>query len=967
MTPAQYEQLTDLFHASMEIAPDKRAAYLDQICDSNADLRRELESLLAAHDQGSAYAEKPPDDIAAGYLAQQGGNSTKLTSLAPNTRLDHYEIRSLLGRGGMGEVHLALDTRLNRKVAIKLLPSEFTRDPDRLRRFEQEAQAASALNHPSILTIHEITEVAGQRLIVTEYIEGETLRERLAQTPHQQMNLAEAIAFTTQVASALQAAHAAGIIHRDIKPENVMVRADGLVKVLDFGLAKLSQADEPQPSGNLTESGLVMGTMAYMSPEQTRGQKVDQRTDIFSLGAMLYEMLAGHKPFEGETSSDLIAAVLTSEPTPLDEIVPDAPAALWRIVRRCLEKRPEQRFQSAGDLGFALTSLISSSGSVREEEAAATNLRVNLSPRLLRQRLLVWILAGVLALAVIWLAVTYFKRPRVQLVTSRFAISPPAGAARISYPAISPDGRAVAFTASVEGKTRLWVRPLGALAAQPLPGTEDAGHPFWSPDNQFIGFFTQGKLKKIAVDGGSLTTLCDAKSGGGTWNRDGVILFAPYSASEIYRVSASGGSPMVVLKVDRSRQEEGINWPSFLPDGRHFLFSILSPERDKAGIYLGSLAGGETKRLVAADSGAIYAPSADGEGYLLFMRAGTLLAQGFDAASDQLRGEPLHVADGIEAFGQGKFEHGGFFSASNTGVLSYGSDDLGNQQLAWFDRTGKPLGSVGSPGSFQLPKLSRDEKQVAVARNDSQTRTFDIWLLDLVRGTESRFTTDPGDDHAVVWSPDGSRLVWASNREGIRNLYQKATNSSAPDELLLRSDQGSYPNDWSSDGQFILYVQVNPQASNDIWVLPLGGDRRPFPYLNTQFDENNARFSPDSKLIAYASNESGRWEVYVRPFPATGSKWQVSSHGGNFPRWRRDGKEMFYVAEGKMMAVEVKSIASFEAGAPRTLFDLQIIGGPDAPYAVSGDGQRFLVVSRLEEKQPRPFTVVLNWTAELKR
>ena len=974
MTPERYKQVGQIYLAALELESNQRAAYLGEACAGDEDLQREVESLLEYQARSGGLIDQPLLENAARAMAD-----------APTTELigqnfGHYRILSLLGHGGMGEVYLALDTRLGRKVAIKLLLAQFTTDSEGLRRFEQEARAASALNHPNIITVYEIGEIEGRRFIVTEYVEGETLRQRMASAPQRRIRLMETLEIAAQVAAALQAAHEAGITHRDIKPENTMLRNDGLVKVLDFGLAKLGGAQAgslPEAESLNTRSGMVMGTASYMSPEQARGEKVDHRTDIFSLGVMIYEMLAGRRPFEGATASDVMAAALTSEPVSLAEAAPEVPASLWRIVQRCLEKRPGQRFQSAGDLGFALKALISSSGSSLEVKAPAlpNPEKSSVMPTLLRRlssRWIAWTVTGALALGVIWLAVADFKRPTMEAQAFRGSVSLPENLTGVGSPAISPDGRHLAFTAFSEGRLSLWIRPLDLLTAKSLPGTEGAESPFWSPDSRFIGFFAQGKLKKIALADGALTTLCEANGGGGTWNRDGEILFAEFFASEIKRVSAGGGTPATVIKADRSRQEEGINWPAFLPDGRHFVFSVFGPNREKAGIYLGSLDGGEAKRLVASETNALYAPSFSGDrqaGYLLFVREGTLLAQPFDAAYGQLTGDPFSVADRVLAFGHRAYnlERRGFFSVSDNGRLIYRSHDILIEQLGWFDRTGKPLGTVGSPGRFGLPKLSRDGKQVAAPRFDSQTGTSDIWLFDLSRGAESRFTSDPGDDQAVVWSPKGSQLMWASNREGVRDFYRKTSSGGGQDELFWKSDDGKYPNDWSGDGRFILYVELNPKNANDIWVMPLSGDRRPSPYLTTQFDENFARFSPDSKWVAYYSNESGSDEIYVQPFPATGGKWKISIKGGNYPLWRRDGKEIFYMAADKLMAVEVTSGERFEAGLPKMLFDCASIRGVRGKYAVKGDGQRFLVVTRIEETGPGSFTAVLNWTADLKR
>lgn len=890
-------------------------------------------------------------------------------SLVPDTMLSQYLVLSQLGKGGMGEVWRARDTRLNREVAIKVLPTDFAHNAERLRRFEQEARATSALNHPNILTIYDFGTHEGSPYIVAELLEGEVLREQMNRGA---LPVRRCLEYAQQFAAGLSAAHEKGIVHRDLKPENLFVTEDGRLKIFDFGLAKLrpprsEQSDsEVATKRGITDPGVVMGTVGYMSPEQVRGQDADHRADIFSFGAILYEMLSGKHSFTGESAVELMNAILKEEPPDLPETSHKIPPQLERIVRRCLEKRPERRFQSASDLGFALETLSTPSGDHLTASAKAAYPSAVAKRGGWRERI-AWIGAGVFAFLSLALAVAFFNRPAMKVEAMRFSVHPPAKATSVHDPTISPDGTRLALVATTEGKTLLWVRPLSSLAAQPLPGTEGASFPFWSPDSQFIGFFAQGKLKKIALSGGPPTMLGDAPdSRGGAWSRDGVILFSPGWNMGVHRVSAAGGAAEVVTTPDSSRQENGHFWPSFLPDRRHFLYLAFGSKPDEIGIYLASLDGRERQWLLPADSNAVYAAS-EREGFLLFVREGTLLAQPFDAAERRLTGEPFRLADQIQI---NAFSEEGVFSVSENGVLVYtASGSSGSQQLSWFDRAGKSLGVIGLPGIDLRPALSPDERRVAVSRLDLQTRNADIWLLDLARGTELRFTLDAAGDYVPVWSPDGSRIVWSSNREGLANLYQKSSSGSGQDELLLKADNWKWVSDWSGDGKFILYGENNPKTQADLWILPLEGERKPFAYAQTPFNEIHGRFSPDRRWIAYTSDESGSLEVYVQAFPTPGGKWRISTNGGYEARWRRDGKELFYISgDRKLMALEVKTGGTFEPGIPIVLFDLSVAGRlRPGGYAVTGDGQRFLFVTRGEETAASSLAVVLNWTAELKK
>src|SRR5215813_1080345 len=890
--------------------------------------------------------------------------------ITPGTRFNHYEVISQLGAGGMGEVYLAEDPRLGRQVAIKLLPAEFARDSDRLRRFEQEARATSALNHPNILTVYDIGAHEGSPYIVAELLEGEELSELIKQGA---IAPRKAIDYARQIAEGLAAAHAKGVVHRDLKPENLFVTNDGRVKILDFGLAKLRPqqfgVDKDAPTQKrITDPGVIMGTVGYMSPEQVRGQETDHRSDIFAFGVILYEMLTGQRTFHGDTAIEVMNAILKEEPPEFSESKDQISPQLEMIVRRCLEKQPERRFQSALDLGFALEALSTPSSSRLQTAAVAPALteRMGAARSYGRERSIWLAVTVLLALAALGAAWAYFSRQPAKNSALRLTIIPPEKATNYGRAVISPDGRNLIFTGVSEGKSEIWLRPLDGFTAHPLSGTEGSFNYFWSPDSRSIGFFAGGKLKKIDVAGGAPQTLCNIGSnvstGGGSWGSDGVILYI--AADVMYRVPATGGEPIPVIGGEPAtapggyRQNSPMLRPYFLPDGRHFLHYAKASQ--EPGIYLASLDGKEGRRLLAADSDGIYAASASGDarkGWLLFLREGALLAQAFNARRLTLTGEPFPVADQVEPWS---------FSVSDTGILVYQSRRIDEvTQLGWIDRAGKPLESIGATGPYQNhPRLAPDGKRVVVARMDAKTRRQDIYVIDLTRGTESRLTFDPADDTLPIWSHDGNRIVWASNRTGTHQLYQKLASGVGQDEPLVQSDAPLFPGSWSADGRFLLYGRTDPKSGDDLWVLPLEGDRKPFPFLQTPFWETDAQFSPDGRWIAYRTNESGRSEVYVQTFPVSGSRWQVSTNGGHHPQWRSDGKELFYCStDGKLMAVDVKRGGAFEAGLPKTLFNLADAKVYYPDYAATADGQRFLFVRKLQEGSPAPFSVVVNWTA----
>jgi eukaryotic-like serine/threonine-protein kinase len=953
MKPEQWKEIERLYQASIELQPDRRTRFLAEAC-ADIEIRREVESLLASRDQGPSFLERAGVDVAADII-----NRNHTEPLIGRT-IGHYQVLSLIGAGGMGVVYRARDTRLGRDVALKVLPEEFSRDRDSVVRSEREAKLLASLNHPNIAGVYDLEESEAIRCLVLELVEGETLAERLRRW---RIPVAEALVICRQIVEALEAAHEVGIVHRDLKPGNVMITPGGAVKVLDFGIAKRMATDaspSSQASVDALSLGVVLGTPSYMSPEQARGKPADKRTDIWAFGCVLYEALTGRRAFEKETVTDTLAAIIEREPD-WSALPRATPARVEDLLRRCLHKDPRWRLRDIGDARIEIAS---------DQNQPQRDIPV--VERHVPSKRLVWISSIALLALIAGLLAMWRLRPEPPLPEIRLEITTPPSADPVSL-AISPDGQKLVFVATHEGRSRLWLRSLGSISTRPLEGTDGASCPFWSPNNGSVGFFADGKLKRVDVDSGSVRELTAALACGGTWNADDTILYSLPMFGPISRVSATGGGPALPTRVDVTRTDRPRHtrhrFPQFLPDGHHFLYYAAgSPEA--RGIYVGDLNGSEPRRLLDADTAAVYVSS----GHLVFVRQGTLFGQAFDPVGMVLTGNPFPVDDRV-AFDPTKYAAA--VSASSTGIVIYRTGSAaGRRQFLWLDRSGKEIGRVGDPDSADSldPSLSPDGHRAALHRTVNGRP--DIWLLETGRAALSRFTSEEitGAAGAIrpIWSPDGTQIVFASIAKEVTDLFRMSV-SGGNAELLLETDQPKAATDWSTDGRFLLYRSSDPKTGWDIWALPMDGGGRPetrVQVVRTNFDEMNGQLSPDGKWVAYQSNETGRFEIYVQPFPGPGPKSAVSRNGGAQVRWRRDGKELFYVAlDDRLMAVPMRFVSngqSIEVGAPTVLFTTRIGGaarGADRhQYMVSSDGQRFLMNTIMEEAIS-PIIVLLNWKA----
>jgi eukaryotic-like serine/threonine-protein kinase len=883
-------------------------------------------------------------------------------SLPNGTKLGPYEILSPLGAGGMGEVFLARDTRLERTVAIKVLPESLATDPNRLLRFEHEARLLSTVSHPNLLAIYDVGTQGAIHYLVSEFLEGHTLRERMENGSLSQRKIAD---YALHLANGLAAAHDKGIVHRDLKPENIFITNDERVKILDFGLAKQSPFGAPSDAGSATITiptattpGTVLGTVGYMSPEQVRGDILDHRSDIFSFGAILYEIISGSRAFNCDSSVETMNAILKEDPPAIDPLQKKASPAMNRIVRHCLEKKPSNRFQSARDLGFAL-------GALSDTDSTASLPTSPAAPRPW------WLMASLAALALVVLSLFAFQWKR----------QPPPLAERLEFSiplqgeaghlAISPDGRLLAFVAPDEssGSNMLTVQRVGSSKGTVLAGTEGATYPFWSPDDAHVAFFADGKLKKIPAAGGPTQVLASAFAArGGSWGRRGIIIYAPSVAGWLWSVKADGSNARPLSdKIFAGGFVEGSHrWPQFLPDGDHFLFwaGSFSNESDDrvSGIYISSLAASGKKLLLLSRSNPGYA-----NGHLFYVgEKKSLRAISLDLSKETTLGEPRIVAEDI---GYQPSTYWGAFTVAENGTLVYNPTAGASLSiLTWFDRAGKELGHVGEPGVLANPALSPDGNRVAVDITDVKANNVDIWLKDLRHDTQSRFTFDPAEDVAGIWSHDGNSIAFRSNASRLAVMVKQAQGSNPAKAILalnsLDVNNDIVPNSWSPDDKQVLCSFQTLARSSDLGLVSLG-DGKFTPLLSSTASETNGQISPNGKWMAYASNETGDWEVYVTTFPAAAGKWQVSRDGGTEPRWRGDGREIFYIGpHATVTAVPVNEEGTFSAGNPTRLFQshgrAQISSTDLFTYDVTKDGQRFLMNRYSKPSRIAPLQIILN-------
>ncbi len=878
--------------------------------------------------------------------------------LSVGTRLGPYEIVAAIGAGGMGEVYRATDTRLDRSVAVKILSAEFASDSSLRARFEREAKAISSLSHSHICALYDVGETTGNggvplHYLVMEYLEGESLAERLTKGA---LPTDPVIRIGIEIADALDKAHRRGIIHRDLKPGNVMLTKSG-AKLLDFGLAQMAAGrlegveNDATVHRPLTEEGTLVGTFQYMSPEQLEGHPADARSDIFALGVLLYEMATGRRAFEGKSRASLIAAILDSDPPPISELRPMAPPALDRVIRACLAKDPEDRWQTAHDVMLQLRWI--GEGGSKAGVAAPVAKR-----RLVRERL-AWSVAALAAAVAIAFAAGFIRRSPKPAPLVHFSIETPEKVSLFPFDergiALSPDGSRLAFVASTsEGRRLIYLRPLSSNSSQPMAGTDDASYPFWSPDGDYIGFFAGGKLKKIGSGGGPPQVLCDAPSGrGGTWNAEGTIVFAPTIASPLYRVPAGGGKPVqaTVLKGDLSRHR----WPAFLPDGQHVLFA------GDSALYVTSLESGEIKILIEDASNAAFAlPDR-----LVFSRGEVLMAQKFDPRTLTVKGEAMPLPFGsVSYWGPKRLST---FTLARNGTLAFLPAVAAISRIVWVDRNGREAGSVGEAGRYEDAALSPDGKIIAVVRGSRQDG--DIWLVDVADGRWSRFTFRPGQYGGLTWKADGSALAFMHAPAGIGQAYTKSLSRDADATPVVQTKEWTVPHSFSPAGRLLMVARQMTATGFDIYSVALDGKATMTPVVQTPFAEARARFSPDGKWFAYDSNESSRSEVYVRRYPPTADQWQVSASGGVSPLWSADGRELYFFGSESIMAVPMGAGDRLNPGTPVSLFR-----SPSPMFAslstagpigmlingVTRDGQKFLLRSSGEERTPS-LNIVMNW------
>jgi Tol biopolymer transport system component len=962
-----WAELKDAFWSAVDDGPAERARHVAALRSIDPELPARLEALLAADDRGESLEHL--------FLSEPA-------RAEPPSRIGVYDVVGLLGVGGMGEVYRARDVRLQREVAIKVLPAAVTRDPERLARFEREAQVLASLNHPNIAQVYGLDESGGVPALVMELVPGPTLAEVIAGSPEAPLPVPRALTVARQIADGLDAAHEKGIVHRDLKPRNVVLTLDGDVKILDFGVAKSLRADTPKsPAASAaTEPGVLLGTPAYMSPEQASGLSIDKRTDIWAFGCLLYELLVGRQAFAGHTASDCLVAVLEREPD-MASLPAGTPAGIRSLLSHCLEKDPKRRLRDIADARLAIDDALNQPTEDRYGPEAGS---ASAASAALRMRA-VWLLAGLAIAASVMIVVrgtlaeTSSAAPPRRTILSvvlprgmRLAGTDLQAQSSESRFAISPDGQRLALVASDEsGRVRLWLRDLGSAQFQPLPQTEDASFPFWSPDSAAIGYVAAGRLKAIRLSDATSLTVSDVGFQSGAWSRDGRILLALAPSSPLHVVPASGGVPAPVTSLDTANGEVQHGHPAFLPDGRHFLyFSVgsLSGVLDPRGVHLGSLDSAETAKLLLP--GATQARYAGR--HILFIQNGRLMAQAFDVGSLSLRGAAMPLVEDVKLDTVGATGLTAAFSVSDD-VLAYQSAVRTESQPVVFDRMGRQLVALAAPGDYGDVALSPDGMRLVVSMTDPARSTSDLWLYDVDTSRGQRISFDPGDEFAPVWSPDGVRLLYSSLAKSLVTLHIKEmTKASEPmpfevDNLGL----GRFAADWSRDGRHVMYIGGGRAISrSDLWVAPVATPRQARALLDSPFVETHGRFAPNGRWFAYASNETAQLEVYVDRFPDRGAKRLVSTQGGRWPRWARNGTELFYISpENQMMAVALKATQDrLDISVPRRLFEIRPrppVRLDAYPYDVSPDGRRFVVNALTDDTTSTAITVVLNWSADL--
>lgn len=975
MTPERWKEIEQIYQQAQQRDAPARLAFLDNACAGDAELRRQVESLLKADNDAESFLDTPALNLAAQMIADE-----QKPSLV-GKQISHYKIIERVGAGGMGEVYRARDTRLGRDVAIKVLPSHFAADDQLRRRFEREARAISSLSHPHICAIYDIGHEDGINFLVLEYVVGETLAVHLAKGA---MAMDRVLRYAIEIAQALDHAHRHDIVHRDLKPANIILTRSG-IKLLDFGLAKFQASPSrggvivssaPTESAELTGKGTIIGTLQYMAPEQLEGREADGRTDIFAFGAVIYEMATGRKAFAGKSQASLIAAILRVEPRPMSELQPVAPPALERVVKTCLAKDPDERWQTAHDLMLELRWI---ADGVSESQGV-----VSVTRRSAKRERLLWV-AALLATTLI-VGVTAWLLTRAPASTARplarFALELPSNL-RLSKDerpviALSPDGKSLVYALTNGTTTQLYVRQLDQLESSPIPGTQGARGPFFSPDSQWIGFYASGRLKKVSVLGDAPIVICPMPPvmHGASWGADDTIFYNPAHSWGIFKVSASGGDPQPVTTPDRSKDEMGHYWPQVLPGGKAILFTIGTREEfDDARIVVRSLDTGDQKVLNVRGAHGRYLAT----GHLVYARAGALLAVPFNLSRLEVEGTPVPVVEGVKVDPRSGAAN---FSFSNAGSLLYvsGKSDANERDLVWVDRRGQVQPVMPTRHAFQHPSLSPDGQRLAISIDGV---TQNIWVYDLKGGILTKMSFD--QDWGPVWKPpDGSRIAYTSGKIMTPPaIAWRPADRSGEEEQLVAGAHPVFTGSVSPDGKVLAYTEFFDEiiakdlsdrrtTGVDILLLRLDGERKPERFLHTRFDEFGPEFSPDGRWLAYVSNESGRNEVYVMTFPGPGPKRPVSTAGGTSPRWARNGKELFYRSGNKMMAVSVSLRPEFKASPPQVLFegDYLELGQPDSPrnYDVTPDGQRFIMIKSHDgPSAPSQLIVALEWFNDLRR